>query len=198
MVEEPFAILDAALVRAVDAACGEAVRKGAASIACRPGCTECCIGAFPISQADAARLVRGLSALASRDPERAGAVQQRARDAMSRVAPDAPALAGGEPALDALIASAEDEPCPALDPQTGLCDLYEHRPLTCRMFGPALRSPSGGIGVCELCFEGATDDDIESCAVDLDSDALESPLIEAIEKASGKRGSTIVAAVLSA
>jgi Fe-S-cluster containining protein len=189
---------DASLLHAVDAVCGEAIRKGGAHIACRPGCTECCIGAFPISQADAARLVGGLSELANRDPERAASVRRRAHDSMSRVAPDLSVLTGDEAALDAVIAAAEDEPCPALDPETGLCDLYEQRPLTCRMFGPALRSPSGGIGVCALCFEGASDDDIEACAVDLDCDALESPLIEAMEKATGKRGSTIVAAVLAA
>lgn len=197
MVEEPFVILDGALVRAVDAACGEAVRKGGAHIACRRGCTECCVGAFPISQADAARLERGLEELQLRDPGRASAVRQRARDMMSRIVPEASALAVDEALIDALIASAEDEACPALDPQTGLCNLYEYRPLTCRMFGPALRSPSGGIGVCELCFEGATDENIDACAVDLDSDALEAPLIEAIENATGKRGSTIIAAVLS-
>lgn len=115
---------------------------------------------------------------------------------MSRIPCNPSAFGGDEAALEAFIAAAEDEPCPALDPGTGLCDLYEHRPLTCRMFGPALRSPSGGIGVCELCFEGATDDEIDACAVDLDSDALEAPVVDAVEKATGKHGETIVSAVL--
>ncbi len=30
-------------------------------------------------------------------------------------------------------------PCPALDPATGHCDLYVHRPITCRTFGPPVR-----------------------------------------------------------
>ena len=38
---------------------------------------------------------------------------------------------------------------------TGHCELYESRPMTCRVFGPPVRSEDG-LGVCELCFHGAT------------------------------------------
>ena len=54
----------------------------------------------------------------------------------------------------ALKTFANDEPCPVLDPETGNCELYESRPMTCRVFGPPVRSEDG-LGVCELCFQGA-------------------------------------------
>jgi Fe-S-cluster containining protein len=56
---------------------------------------------------------------------------------------------------------ANDEHCPALD-QTGRCELYEFRRMTCRIFGLPLRSEDG-LGVCELCFQGATTDEIAAC-----------------------------------
>jgi Fe-S-cluster containining protein len=64
-----------------------------------------------------------------------------------------------------------------LDPTTGTCDLYESRPLTCRTFGPAIRS-GGAVGVCELCFPGANEDEIAACAVELDVDAVEMPFLQ--------------------
>ena len=67
---------------------------------------------------------------------------------------------------------AEEEPCPVLDPETGACDLYDARPLTCRVFGPAVRS-EGGVGACELCYVGAGDEEIAGCAVELDAGVLD-------------------------
>jgi Fe-S-cluster containining protein len=67
----------------------------------------------------------------------------------------------------------DEEPCPALDRETGTCDLYAWRPLTCRTFGPPVRCESGGLAVCELCFDGATAQEIEACVVDLDVGSLD-------------------------
>jgi Fe-S-cluster containining protein len=139
------------LVQIVDAAAAEAVRRGGHWIACRLGCTACCLGPFPITPRDAARLRAGLDELASRDADRAAHIRERAR-----------AWRG-----------VDDEPCPALHPATGACDLYDARPLTCRLFGPAVRGPDGSIAVCELCFEGADDVDIADCAVEFDLEALD-------------------------
>ncbi len=87
---------------------------------------------------------------------------------------------------------ANDEVCPVLDPETGLCELYDARPMTCRTFGPPVRS-EGGLGVCELCFHGATDEQIAACEMVADPDDLESKLVEKVEKTHGPRGRTIVA-----
>jgi len=135
------------LVQIVDRAMAEAVRKGGSWLACRIGCHECCIGPFPITQLDGLRLRAGLAELETREPERAARVLGRARASVER----------------------EDEPCPVLDPETGACDLYDARPITCRMFGPAVREPGGNsLAVCELCFRGATDEEIAACAVEID------------------------------
>lgn len=142
---------DRELVQIVDAALAEAARKAGSWLACRPGCCECCRGPFAISRRDAVRLRQSLAGLEVGDPPRAARLR-------SRVA----ACQGGE-----------DDPCPALDPTAGTCDLYEARPLTCRTFGPAIRFGDGGVGVCELCFTGASDDQIADCAVELDSALLE-------------------------
>jgi Fe-S-cluster containining protein len=80
-----------------------------------------------------------------------------------------------------------------LDPQTGACDLYESRPITCRCFGPPVLCDSGAIGVCELCFAGASDDEIASCLVDFDPEGLESVLIDELEQTTGVSGMTSVA-----
>ena len=66
---------DAGLIQIVDAALAEAVRKSGHWLLCRPGCAECCMGEFPITQLDAARLREGLAELETREPERAARVR---------------------------------------------------------------------------------------------------------------------------
>src|SRR5690349_10501663 len=123
------------VVQIVDTAMAAAVVKGGAWVVCRPGCTSCCLGAFEITTTDAARLHEGLKRL---DPLRSARILERAAK-----------YGDGS-------GQGEDDPCPVLDPATELCELYEHRPLLCRTFGPATRIGSS-IGVCHLCFEGASD-----------------------------------------
>ena len=169
---------DRELVQIVDAALAEAVRKAGAWLACRPGCMECCIGPFPITQLDAARLREGLAELERRAPERAAQVRRRAHEYVARAA------------------DAGDEPCPVLDPLTGTCDLYSARPITCRVFGPPIRNGGDALGVCELCFHGASDAQIAACEVKVDLDNLESALLSDLERATGKHGETMVAFAL--
>ena len=54
---------DRTLIQIVDAALAEAARKSGQWLVCRVGCTQCCIGPFPISQLDARRLRGGLAEL---------------------------------------------------------------------------------------------------------------------------------------
>ncbi len=186
---------DAELVQIADAATANAARRAGAWLKCAPGCTQCCVGVFAVSQLDAMRLRDGLAALAVADPARAEAVRQRARSAVERLRAEFPGDAATG-ILDEEAAGfedfANDEPCPVLDPATGLCDLYAARPMTCRVFGPPLRTPEG-LGVCELCFEGATTEEITACAMHLETDALEASLDEEAERIAGVHGSTIVA-----
>src|ERR1051325_5708358 len=191
---------DQKLVQIVDAALAEAARKSGEWLACRKGCTQCCYGPFPISQLDAARLRQGLSELEIDDPQRAQRARDRARESVARLTAAFPGdantgiLADDDEAEARFTGFADDEPCPALDPQTGLCDLYSARPMTCRTFGPPMRSgPEGALGVCELCYHGASDEQIAACEMVSDPDNLEEKLLREVERKAGKRGSTIVA-----
>src|SRR5213592_3700871 len=94
---------DCQLLGGIADAMAEAARRSGAWLVCRPGCTECCLGPFEITQLDARRLRAGLAALEAADPMRAARVRARA----------------------AAHVEADDVPCPALDPATGWCDLYE-------------------------------------------------------------------------
>ena len=193
---------DQKLIQIVDSVLAETTRKSGKWLACRPGCTQCCIGAFAISQLDAFRLRRGLAELESYAPERSAVIRQRARESVSRLSRDFPGnattgmLDEGEQALQRFEDFANDEPCPVLDPKTGLCELYESRPMTCRVFGPPVRSEDG-LGVCELCFVGATDEEIAACEMLPDPDDLESRLLAQVEKSTGRRGDTIIAFCLA-
>ena len=187
---------DAHLGHIVDAATADAARRAGAWLLCAPGCTQCCMGVFPVTQLDAARLREGLAKLTVSDPERAAAVESRAAQAVARLTPDFPGdrqtgILDPEQA-EAFEEFANDEPCPALDPATGRCDLYAARPMTCRVFGPPLRTTEG-LGVCELCFVGAREEDIESCELHLETDGLEAALNTEAEEANGISGATIVA-----
>ena len=191
---------DQKLIQIVDAALAETARKSGGWLVCRKGCTQCCYGPFAISQLDAWRLQKGLAELETADPKLAARVRKRAQQAVNRLSatfpgdPKSGILREDEEAEAAFAEFANDEPCPALDPETGACDLYNARPMTCRTFGPPVRSgPEEGLAVCELCYHGATDQEIAECEMQPDPDNLEERLIAEAEKRSGKRGSTIVA-----
>ena len=156
------------LVQIVDAALADAARKAGPWLVCRPGCTQCCIGVFPIGARDAARLHVGIAEL---EADRAARVIGRARESVARLEQAYPGATVARVLFE--DDAADDEPCPALDPETGLCDLYEARPITCRTFGPPIRFGDGPVPVCELCFIGATDEEIAACAVTIDPAEME-------------------------
>ncbi len=182
---------DSELVQIVDAALAEAGRRSGAWLACRAGCCECCTGPFPITQLDAARLRGGLAGLEVSDPARAARVRKRAEDAVRRM-PARPAPLDEE-SFDGFVESLpEEEACPVLDPESGTCELYSARPITCRTFGPAIRLGGDALGTCHLCYEGASDEEIAGCGVDLDIAALE----EELGREAGGRAPTLVALAL--
>jgi Fe-S-cluster containining protein len=144
------------LIHIVDAALAEAARKAGSWLVCRPGCAECCTGSFEIGELDADRLRSGLAELEARDPGRAARTLERAARFIQLPEDEA-----------------DETACPALDPETRTCELYESRPLTCRLFGPPVRGESGAIGICELCFEGASEEEIAACEMTVDTETLE-------------------------
>jgi Fe-S-cluster containining protein len=193
---------DQKLVQIVDAALASAERRSGDWLICKPGCTPCCIGVFAIDQLDALRLQAGLVELGAADPHRALRVRERARQSMARVGSEFPGdvrtgvLGDDDQAAANFEEFANFEPCPALDPERGTCDLYQWRPVTCRVFGPPVRS-DGGLGVCELCYHEANAEEIESCEMNLDeANPLQAELVAELAK-SGNTGRTIVAFALA-
>lgn len=185
---------DGELIQIIESAVAESARRSGSWVVCRPGCTPCCLEPFAITWLDAQRLRRGLEGLNAADPLRAEAVRLRAVGYAAAIAPVYP----GDPATgalhdeDAMPAGWEDQPCPALDPASGLCDLYDARPITCRVFGAATRIDNGAVGACELCYEGATDEQISACATVADPNGEEQALL-----AERSQPNTIVAFALT-
>lgn len=193
---------DQELIQIVNVALAETTRRSGDWLVCRPGCTQCCIGVFAINQLDALRLRRGLVDLEKRAPERADRVRERAREAVVRLSPDFPGnpvsglLDKREEASQRFADFANEEPCPALDPETRNCELYASRPMTCRVFGPPVRSEDG-LGVCELCYHGASNEEIAACEMKPDPGDLESALVKEVEEVTGTSGDTIIAFCLA-
>ena len=184
---------DMQLVQIMDAALADAAERAGEWLACRPGCTQCCHGAFAINALDVARLQTGMTALDAANPATAEAIRERARAWIAEFGPEFP----GDRATGVLGESEEEQArfeewaneavCPALNPETGLCDVYAWRPMTCRVFGPPVEV-DGGLGCCELCFAGATEAEIAACEMTVPHE-LEARLAEE----TGERGETVVA-----
>lgn len=199
----PVPARDSELVQIIDASLTEAARRAGPWLACRLGCTQCCYGAFAINALDAARLRAGMQALRAAEPSAAEAVEQRARAWLAAYGNDFP----GDPATGVLGTSeqeqqrfedfANDAPCPALDPATGRCEVYTWRPMTCRVFGPPVRTAAAdnteALGHCELCFIGATPEQVGLCEMPVPHE-LEEKLLEEL----GSHGESVVAFALLA
>jgi Fe-S-cluster containining protein len=144
-------------------------------------------------------LRHGLAELETTDPDRAARVRARANESVVRLTPEFPGNPKTgilDPELEERFENfANDEPCPALDPASGMCDLYASRPITCRAFGPPVRTEEG-LGVCELCFQGATEQEIAACVMEVDPDHLESQILRKVEQRDKLKGDTIVAFAL--
>jgi Fe-S-cluster containining protein len=185
----PLPARDAQLVQIVDAALADAAHRAGDQLACRIGCTQCCYGAFAINALDAARLREGMSSLRTTDPALAAEIERRARVWLAKYASDFPgdSETGVLGTSDADQASfedfANDAVCPALDPASGRCDVYAWRPMTCRVFGPPVRSVNEdgaeGLGHCELCFTGAKPEQVAACEMPVPHE-LETELLEEI------------------
>ena len=163
---------DTKLIQIVDAALAEAARKSGDWPRAGPGCDAMLRGRVRDQST-------GRGAFTARD---VGSGEERSRksggDPAARTGIDKPPgkrfsrqvktgiLDDSDDAQARFEYFGNDEVCPVLDPATGLCELYDARPMTCRVFGPPVRSGSdgeNGLGVCELCYHGATDEQIEAC-----------------------------------
>jgi Fe-S-cluster containining protein len=184
----------------LDAALADSARRSGEWLACRPGCHQCCVGVFAISQLDAQSLREGL---AHADSATAGRIHTRVAASVARLAPDFP----GDSSAGVLFTDphheeafeefANDEPCPVLDPISGTCDLYSSRPVQCRTFGPPMRDEDDHLTVCELCFVDAPESEVERCEMNQDWRPMEDEQIAVAEHTTGRHGPTLIAFALA-
>jgi Fe-S-cluster containining protein len=190
------------LVQIVDIAVADAYRRGAHHLVCRPGCSQCCIGVFPIAHEDAHRLREGLAALEQTNPQKAARVHKRVASSLTRLDPWFPGnrttgiLNEDHEAAILFEEFANDEPCPVLDLDHGTCDLYESRPILCRTFGPPMRTAENNLATCELCFIQAATEEITACELDPTLPAQEEASNEAFNAAHNLHGQTLIAYAL--
>lgn len=190
---------DGKLVRIMDGAFADAARRAGDWLACKPGCTQCCKGTFAINGLDAARLQNGINGMRTLAPALAESLYQRGLAWIREYGADFPGnrstgvIGESEEERARFEMFANDAPCPALNPETGLCDVYEWRPMTCRVFGPPVRVEGGALGCCELCFAGAKDEVVAACEMNVPHE-LEAQLVEE----TGWSGNTVVAFAMTA
>ena len=123
----------------------EVAREATGVIPCRPGCSACCHGPFDITVADVELLREGVAALAPADRAevvaQAGALLSAMKILESGWAPPYAVADLGEERFDAMIERFADVPCPLLD-EAGVCRVYRHRPLVCRLIGLGMITPT--------------------------------------------------------
>ena len=186
----------------MDASLAEAARQAGEWLVCRLGCTQCCYGAFAINRLDALRLSAGMEELRDAEPALAAEVERRARAWIAEFGAEFPGnvetglLGETDAEREQFEEFANEAACPALDPATGRCDVYAWRPMTCRVFGPPVRMEAGAgegvaLGHCELCFAGASQNEVAACEMAV-SHELEAELLEE----AGTKGETVVAFAL--
>lgn len=193
-----FPARDQELVQIVDAALNDAARRAGDWLVCRVGCTQCCYGAFAINELDALRLQEGMKALRDTEPRLAMGIELRARAWIDSYGADYPGnletgrLGESEADQAHFEEFANEAACPALDQATGRCDVYAWRPMTCRVFGPPVRMGDGdALGHCELCFHGASEDEVKACEMTIPHE-VENALLNEV----GSTGETVVAFAL--
>jgi Fe-S-cluster containining protein len=197
---------DAQLIQIVDAALADATRRAGPHLVCRPGCTQCCHGAFAITPLDALRLRTAMAEMAVTQPTQAADIAGRARQYLVEFGSSFPGdpntgVLGTSPEAEAAFEDfANEAPCPALNPESGLCDVYAARPMTCRVFGPPVRmsdadtSAQEGFAVCELCFTQASPEEIAAAEMTVPH-AEEQRLLQELQELEEQQftGETIVA-----
>lgn len=202
----PGADVDAAdgtFLDALDRRLAAAARRAGPHLACGVGCTDCCVGPFPINPLDARRLRRGLAALERADPPRAAVLVERLDEAVAVLAEGFPGsltdgvLGPDEVAVERFLARHRRLPCPVLDSASGRCELYLHRPVSCRTYGPPVEIGGRPLPPCSLCFRAADEATVERCRLDPDPEGLEDRVLDQLERRGASGGETLVAFALA-
>ena len=177
---------DSLLVQIMDASFAKAAQGAGELLVCKPGCSQCCHGAFVLNPLDTLRIRAGMDTLRATDPALAARLEGRARAWIDEHGAEFPGdletgvLGDSKFEEERFEHFANDAACPVLNPDTGQCDLYAWRPMTCRVFGPPVRMGGGEeLGHCELCFNGASKEKAAACEMTIPYD-LEEELLDEI------------------
>jgi Fe-S-cluster containining protein len=176
---------DSLLVQIMDASFAEAAQSAGKLLVCKPGCSQCCHGAFVLNPLDTLRIRAGMDMLRATEPALAARLEKRARAWIDEHGADFPGdletgvLGNSKIEEERFEDFANDAACPVLNPDNGHCDLYAWRPMTCRVFGPPVRMGDGEeLGHCELCFNGAGKEKVAACEMTIPYDLEEELLTE--------------------
>lgn len=122
-------------------------------VPCKPGCSSCCIGPFPITLLDVQTLQQGLAGL---PPDHRHRIEQRAIEQTVVMETSFPQLTQtdlldtwSDQEIDQLATAFHHLPCPALEAD-GRCGVYQHRPLACRSMGIPTEEQGTAHGACEV------------------------------------------------
>ena len=125
------------LLATIDAWFSDAQKQFPQVIRCRLGCSGCCRGFFDVSLLDAALVNHGYQQLV---PEQREVIRSKAAARLKELQQrwpgfSAPFLLNGMPDSEWVEMPESDEtPCPFLGDDE-LCQIYDHRPMTCRLHG---------------------------------------------------------------
>src|SRR5262245_21718987 len=103
--------------------------KHAGSMQCGKGCSACCHGLFDISLADAVEVARGFQKLPL-DVQKE--IYTRAAELNGAIG--STLFAEDDPQIHEIVEAAGSPRCPLLG-DAGECQIYENRPLACRLEG---------------------------------------------------------------
>ena len=136
-------------------------------ITCARGCSECCRGLFDITLLDALYLRRGFDLLPETVQE---SVRVKAGARLAALTASFPTFISPwtlnhipESEWDAIMPEEDETPCPLLS-DDGICLVYTHRPMTCRLNGIPLIDSSGEELFDDWCTLNFTDADPLSLA----------------------------------
>lgn len=134
------------LLREVDSWFAGCLQRHGSRIACMRGCSSCCRGLFDITFLDALYLRSGFDLLPA-DVQLE--VRRKARTRLDLLAGRWPSFTAPwilnripETEWDEIMPEDDDTPCPLLSGE-GVCLVYDHRPMTCRLNGIPLIDTSG-------------------------------------------------------
>ncbi|MBL8218964.1 MAG: YkgJ family cysteine cluster protein [Bryobacterales bacterium] len=190
------------MLRIIDEPLALAAERAGEGMHCRKGCFGCCIGPFPITLMDAARLRAGLAALPEEQRER---IVQRAEQAVAELR-NLGYPGDGESGLLTFLHAEEilfappylTLPCPVLDLESGACTLYEYRPIACRTYGLAITLDGKRMPHCPLNYKDVPGEAIEAARVEIETSAAGKAALDEFLTSGGREGQTVIAFALTA